>query len=393
MDGTKTTRITEVRLWRLRYMKSYRIKKEDILGRICFIIKLVQNQNDVPMLGLFASKTDSMGGICDRFINTLSDTLVFDKILFENYAFQQTGNRYRAINDYYYYNISQARIAPDVIGVKVNDNSIPFAVFNNGWEQVPGTPKIEVKSFKAKDQMISLRNQDYDYIVLVDLSMRVDYLVPFINQGLFNQQILDSMQMDDAVFIVNDDNNYLSGFEEIDFSDDEIGEMRLLAVTRSQDFMNQATWCAPHVSIWRIKDITKRKKRVVQNLINLPLSHYVITSPRIPSLFEFNDNWKREMRINPDERILDFHADNIQEIRVLKKNNDSVVITTDSNNCSINGKKLEANAQYTVQFAMLNRSDSSFEEYFIQKECAEFLNSHEEELVNEILRVTSNATN
>lgn len=374
-------------------MKSYRITKEDILGRMCFIIKFVQNRYNVPMLGLFASKTDSMGGICDRFINTLSDTLVFDKILFENSAFKKTGEEYRAISDYYYYKVSQAKKAPDVIGVKVNNRTIPFAVFDNGWKLLSGRPNIEVKSSKAKDKMISLKDQGYDYLVFVDLDLRVDYLVPFINQSLFSRQILDSMQMDNDVFIKNDENNYLTCFEDIDFSNNDIGEMKLLAVTSAQDFKNQATWCDAHVSVWRFTEISVRQQQARTNLINKPLSDYVVSSQRIPALFEFNDNWKRNMGIKPNERILDMQIDNPQEIRVLKMYKDSVVVTATSNACVINGFRLEPDKQYSIKFALLNRTDSDYEEFFIQKECAEFLNSHEEELVNEILRFTSKTAN
>ena len=83
--------------------------------------------------------------------------------------------------------------------MEVNEKIYPFTRFNNKWESVEGTPQIEVKTFKAKDQMISLRNQNYDdkYLVLVELDMRIDYLVPFLkfhqlqlHKNLFVQHIL-----------------------------------------------------------------------------------------------------------------------------------------------------------------------------------------------------------
>ena len=62
-------------------MKEVMFNKDDIIERIYFITKLVQNQKGITMQGALTSKSDSMGGIFDRFINTLSDSLVFDKII------------------------------------------------------------------------------------------------------------------------------------------------------------------------------------------------------------------------------------------------------------------------------------------------------------------------
>ena len=56
--------------------------------------------------------------------------------------------------------------------------------------------------------MISLRNQNYDdkYLVLVELDMRIDYLVPFLDQRILDPSLLKSMAMNDSVFIEKDEN-------------------------------------------------------------------------------------------------------------------------------------------------------------------------------------------
>ena len=89
------------------------IKKEDIIERIYFITKLVQNQKSNTMTGALTSKSDSMGGIFDRFINTISDSLVFEKIILPNI---ETNKEVHVINDYYYYNPNKSisGIAPDI---------------------------------------------------------------------------------------------------------------------------------------------------------------------------------------------------------------------------------------------------------------------------------------
>lgn len=55
------------------------------------------------MQGALTSKSDSMGGIFDRFINTLSDVLVFNKIIFKWDEFVRLGKEIKAVEDFYYY--------------------------------------------------------------------------------------------------------------------------------------------------------------------------------------------------------------------------------------------------------------------------------------------------
>ena len=142
-------------------MNKINFTKEDILTRVYFITKLVQYQKGSTMQGALTSKSDSMGGIFDRFINTISDSLTFEKIILPKL---KTNRKVSLINDYYYYTPTQsiAGIAPDVFGLIVDGKTIPFTRFNNKWEPVVGKPQIEIKTTKAKDQMISLRNQSYD---------------------------------------------------------------------------------------------------------------------------------------------------------------------------------------------------------------------------------------
>ena len=123
--------------------------KEDILKRAYFITKLVQNQKGTTMQGALTSKSDSMGGIFDRFINTLSDSLVFEKIILPQL---DVNKNVSVINDYYYYkpNKNVAGIAPDIFGLIINGKAIPFTIFNNKWEAVKGMPQIEVKLLNQK---------------------------------------------------------------------------------------------------------------------------------------------------------------------------------------------------------------------------------------------------
>lgn len=372
-------------------METYTITKEDIKNRIYFITKLVQNQKGSTMQGALTSKSDSMGGIFDRFINTLSDSLVFDKIIFKKPEFLAFGKKIKAVEDFYYYKPSNtvAGIAPDIFGVEVDGRIYPFTIFDNKWKAVEGTPQIEVKTFKAKDQMISLRNQHYDdeYLVLVDLDMRIDYLVPFLDKECLDERLMATMIMDDSVFIANDENNLISRVAPIDFSNDEIGKLMLIAVTNASDFMRQSTFCDGGVSVYRMKEIKERGTRLVNGLLHDKLSNYASKSPRVSSLYEFNTNWMKKMNISGSIKCLDFAADNMSEIEIIKYNQKGIVISAKKSGCTFNGTELQVGKQYSVTFEILDRLGNGGSEYFMQKQCACHLVGLEAELIRDIMLV------
>ena len=359
-------------------MKEVKFNKDDIIERVYFITKLVQNQKGTTMQGALTSKSDSMGGIFDRFINTLSDSLVFDKIILPQI---QTDKEVSVISDYYYYKPTKAiaGIAPDIFGINVDGKQIPFTKFNNKWEPVDGMPQIEIKTFKAKDQMISLRNQDYDdeYLVLVDLDLRIDYLVPFLNSNILNEKLVEKMQMDDSVFIVEDKDSKITKVTPIDYSSDNIGTLKLISITNATDFIQQATLCEGNISVRRMKEIRARKVKVKSNLLHDKLSSYANKSPRVNKLYEFNKLWKEKTDVGDDVAILDFSADKIDKIEICKYNSNGIVITALEEGCSFNGTMLERGKQYTVSFENLNRSGNSGSEYIMQKQCAVYLNGIE----------------
>lgn len=372
-------------------MKTYTISKDDIIERIYFITKLVQNQKNGTMQGALTSKSDLMGGIFDRFINTLSDSLIFNKVILQDTAFERTGKKISVIEDFYYYKPSSnnAGIAPDIFGLKVDDKKIPFTSFDNKWTPVPGTPQIEVKTFKSKDQMISLRNQNYDdeYLVLVDLNLRIDYLVPFLDSKLFTANVLQAMNMDDSLFILKDDKKQISKPSSIDFSNNTIGTIELITVTNATEFMNQSTLCGPNISVRRMKEIKERKSSLKSNLSNEMLNNFSFSSPRNKRLYSFNDKWKKKFSIDDKTECLDFSADKIDSIRIVKFNKDGVIITSNIDGCSFNNQVLDKGKQYSVKFETLGRSGNGGSEYFMQKQCARYLNSLEQKLINEFLKI------
>ena len=347
-----------------------KITKDDIIERVFFITKLVQNQKSTAMQGALTSKSDSMGGIFDRFINTISDSLV--------------------INDYYYYNPSKSvsGIAPDIFGITVNGKKIRFTKFNNKWKAEKGMPQIEIKTFKAKDQMISLRNQGYSqYMIFVDLNLRIDYLVPFLDKKILNNNLVEIMQMDDSIFIEKDKKSKIKKVTSIDYSSNDIGTMKLIAITSAKNFMRQATYCEKNVSVRRMKQIKVRKVNIRTGLLHEKLNEYATKSVRVKKLYEFNDKWRNKFNIGKNVAMLDFSADKLDKIEICKYNNDGIVITALEEGCSFNGQNLELGKQYTVTFATLDRTGNNGSEYFMQKQCAFYLNGVEDKLINELEKI------
>lgn len=375
-------------------MNQISFNKNDILERVYFITKLVQNQKGTTMQGALTSKSDSMGGIFDRFINTISDSLVFEKLILPKI---KTNKEVHVISDYYYYKPSKniAGIAPDIFGLTINGKQIPFTRFNNKWEAVKGMPQIEVKTFKAKDQMISLRNQDYDdeYLVLIDLNLRIDYLVPFLDATILNNALIQKMEMDDSVFIIEDKDSKITKVTPIDYSSNTIETLKLISITNATDFMKQTTLCKGNISVRRMKEINVRKTKVVKGLLHDKLNTYANPSPRIKELYEFNEKWKKKTNVGKNTALLDFSADKLDKIEICQYNVSSIVITALEEGCSFNGTALELGKQYTVSFETLDRAGNGGSEYFIQKQCAVYLNGLEDKLIQDLENVISSVDN
>ena len=369
--------------------REIKVYKDDIIERIYFITKLVQNQRSATMQGALTSKSDSMGGIFDRFINTISDSLIFDKIILPQI---ETDKKIRAISDYYYYKPTKsiAGIAPDIFGITINGKQVPFTIFNNKWEPVDGMPQIEIKTFKEKDQMISLRDQHYKgYLVFVDLNLRIDYLVPFLDSNILNDKLVPKMQMDDSVFIIDDKESKITKVTPIDYSSNVIGNMKLISVTNATDFMNQATLCGGNISVRRMKEIRVRKVNIRSNLLHDKLSLYANKSPRINKLYEFNKLWKDKTNVRNNVALLDFSADKIDKIEICKYNTNGVVITALEEGCSFNGMPLVVGKQYSVLFETLDITVNDGSEYFMQKQCAVHFNGAEKQLLNELKKIVN----
>lgn len=182
-------------------MQTIKIKKDDTLKSIYFIIKLTQDYGHA-MYGTLAGRSDLMGGIFDRWINVIPESIIFNLYIFPPIA---NGKNVEVISDYYIYDPNIVGIAPDVIGIRVDNKVIPFVQYNEHWQDVENMPQIEIKTFKKNQKMVSLRNQGYDkkYLIMIESEFRIDYLLPFFEKSLLNDDIYNEMMMDDKHFIIS----------------------------------------------------------------------------------------------------------------------------------------------------------------------------------------------
>lgn len=372
-------------------MKNVEIKKNDILKAIYFITAIIQKHQGDSMQGALGSRGDLMGGIFDRWVNTVPEGIIFNNIILPEIS---EGKSVEIITDFYLYDPKFAGIAPDVIGIRVNGKIIPFAIFNERWESVKGMPQIEVKTFKKPQKMISLRNQNYDgkYLVMAESEFRIDYLLPFFSKDIFEEYIYEQLHMDNRAFIVSNESKKIQQADKVDVSNDSIGNVKLLKITTAKSFMENSTLCEGNVSVQYITDIVRKDKIPSGELLNTQFSKYIETTAC--GLYRFNERWyegitkhnvpyytkkTRKGDIEFLYRTLDISAENIKSIKLLKKSNSSIYIETEDDAC-INGIQLSAKSIYKIDFQILDRSSNNGEEYFMQKCLIQFIPDYESEL-------------
>lgn len=377
-------------------MVTISINKNDILKSIYFITAIIQKQTSGSMQGALSSKGDLMGGIFDRWINTVPESIIFNKIILPEV---RNGQSSEIISDFYLYDPKTAGIAPDVIGIRTPNGTIPFAVFNDRWIPVENMPQIEVKTFKKPQKMISLRNQDYDgkYLVMAESELRIDYLLPFFDASIFQDSIHSDLVMDDDTFIVSNSAGRLQGIDIVSINDDEIGTVTLLKITTAEAFMNSATFCEGTVSVQYINGVEKKTRVPAGASEGISLSKYCNRTGI--GLYRFSDKWyegytaenipyyTKNSRGGSSNaflyRTLDFYVDDIDSVRIIKKSNSSMYIKTNKS-VKLNEHQLQADSIYKVDFAMLDRSSNNGVEYFMQKSLITHIDDYQEQLKNSL---------
>lgn len=374
-------------------METINVTREDIKKIIYFVTNMTQKLNS-PMIGALSSKRDFMGGILDRWINLIPESVIFNKLILPKI---NSDKKIEVITDFYDYDpkANKAGIAPDVIGIKIDDLAIPFVEFNDKWEAIISAPQIEVKSFKKNQKMITLRNQGYEnkYLVLAETNFRIDYLVPLFAEDLFSSEIYDSIHMDDSIFIKSDVNNYIAQSNYVDVSNNNIGEIKLLKITKFENFMNTWNLCGPGVSVEYFNGIREVGNiNLIRDRFREPklISEFLDCKNDTLNTYSFNSQWydafddnQVSIRNNKKTITLDLLIKNFEQIKVIKKLKNSIYIFVEGN-CSIENISLYRNKYYKVDFSLLDRGSSNNPEFFLNKALIDILTDYETNLIDDI---------
>ena len=363
--------------------KQTSLEKSDVFKNLYFIAEMSQNTGDKGMYGTIAGKSDFMGGIFDRWINVVPESAIFNKIILPEVS---GTNHVEIITDFYKYEPKQETtgIAPDVLGLRVNDKVVPFVVFDEKWTPIKGMPQIEVKTFKESQMMVSLRDQGYagKYLVLVESNLRVDYLLPFFDSNYFSHKVYKQMTMDDEIFIKSNSQGLIHHLKEVDCSDQKLGTLALLLITETTEFEKYSTYCDAGITPLPIKSIEKSDKKI-KDPINKKFSCYL--ELKESGFYGFKDNWYSKKIKN--FKFLDFYCMHPESIKVLFRNKLDFYITSKTDN-KINEYEIEANTIYKITMHNgFNRDGSDGGEFFIQKSLIDYIPDLEGDLKKQLKEI------
>jgi hypothetical protein len=371
-------------------MQEIDIKKDDVLEQMYFVLSLVQNASG-PIRSRIGGKNDYMGGIIDRYVNTVVESLVFSKILFPKL---KTDKKVELIRDFYSYEPSIATIAPDLFGIIVNNKAIPFVMYDNGWKPLKDCPQVEIKTLKRNQRMLSLVNQHYDYkyLIITESDYNTDYLMPFLSTNLFNDllynKIINELNVYNKEIIVSDVNGYITPIKKVDFSNDSLGRLKLMLVTKTKSFIEACNVAGKGITPECIetKELTKEQKET-------PVTMTKYCDKLENNYYRFNDNWYslknkngKKYRSKDLKVTLDFYCSDISLISFLKMNIENFYIRVNKM-VVLNNETLEPGDYKIKLFSGFDRSGTTNEEYFIDKAIYQRITNCEKTLLDDIQNI------
>lgn len=347
------------------------ISKQDVAPFIYFVCSMAQRGK---MYGGLSGKSDYIGGVFDRWINIIPESVIFNK-----YLLPKIGSKLEVISDYYEYDPKKSGIAPDVLGIKNGMKAIPFVEYVDKWRPIDSAPQIEVKSFKKGQYMVSLRNQGYDkqYLVMVETNLDSDYLLPFFETTAICDEIYNKLKMDDSIFIQANTNGALSSVTKIKRDNTDLGSIRLITVCLASDFMTYSNLCKAGESPFYIKEI---KETRTPKIFDKHISLSDLVRKKINNIYSWKENTLDQ---NVKHTLLDVYLENIDKIQVLRNSKSSITIHIQGE-AKINDQELEANKTYTIKFQLLDRSSSKNGEYFMHKSIIDKISSKESVMLDDI---------
>ena len=143
------------------------------------------------------------------------------------------------------------------------------------------------------------------------------------------------------------------------------------------------------LEFYQVFDIVKYIEDNMNNLNDTGLFYIKYNNELLlPSLVEAGDFDGYKFIIHYDN--IGTFFENIENIEIVNFNRSSVVIRAKADDCSFNEYPLTRDHQYTIYFETLDRSGNDGEEHFMQKQCAKYLTSHKECLLEKFREIIDN---
>jgi hypothetical protein len=160
------------------WRKSIEITR-DVLERMVYFVLLKYAGDPLHHQGTSA-KRDLIGGYIERWLNRIAETTIFDHLLEDK--------KYKAVSDFFLYKNDTEKIAPDILGLKLESGKmIPFSKYKNGtWVMVPKMPRIEVKVVRKDQKLVGVRDNQFinDFYVFVESDLEPNYLTALFSDNL-----------------------------------------------------------------------------------------------------------------------------------------------------------------------------------------------------------------
>jgi len=222
------------------------------LQEIVYFILMKFKADELHLQGT-SQKRDLLGGYIERWFNKASEKIIFDHLLKDK--------SYKVITDYFIYDNSTPKNAPDIIGLKHSEKIIPFVLFNDGvWEEVEGMPRIEIKTIRNNQALFGVREAQLtdDFYVFIESDIHEDMIATLFDDSLFNPGLLEGLKTY-SEFIKSDKYNQL--IQNIDVTKPkDVGTFRLLGVFTKDDLLKITTKCPKGDNPWylaKVENVTK----------------------------------------------------------------------------------------------------------------------------------------
>lgn len=338
----------------------------DFLRESCYWITLKFMEDDFHQQQV-SSRRDLIGGFFDRWINKTHELIIFEKLLKEYSA-----EKYSVVNDYFFYGQGTKKDAPDIIGLKdENDNIYPFAFFNDGsWKLNDECPHVEVKTFRSNQYLVTIPENQYDdnhYYVIMNSHIRPDYLISLFADEFFNKDYFDNIVVNsDDVFIENDSNEKIIKPVELE-KNNNLGGYELLGIFKGNEIKKFSKFLEEGIKPWYLMNVSESPK---WNSIGAVEEPYELSE----GFHSFHEN----------DIDIEFYIEVIADSKaIVKKIIKEAIDIEVEGEIRINGESYE-NGMFRLNFKEFNRTGNK-NEYVSSKNTLKCCGlSSQEELINEM---------